>query len=515
MYQALYRKWRPKTFDDVVGQSHITETLKKEVLSGRISHAYLFTGSRGTGKTSCAKILAKSVNCISSQDGNPCASCVICESIENENTLDIVEIDAASNNGVENIRSMREEVVFSPTKCKFRVYIVDEVHMLSTGAFNAFLKVLEEPPPHVIFILATTEVHKLPVTIISRCQRFDFHKITSNDIAKRIEYICRAENIQIEKPAVELIAKVSDGGMRDALSILDQCANACENNITEISARKILGMASTDYVLDIAQAIWQQDFSKCLEIIDNMYVESKNMVHLCTELMQYFRNLMVFKLTGKNEQKISLSRDISNLDINNILFALDTLQESYKNMNLGVNKKLEMEIALVKLCSKNGKCEKIEIKQEKVETNLKADDFVQSNDIPTEEVKTASEQPKEISPVLSQESDDSFSHWPKILETLKNEKTLKSLYISLRSSSAYENGNYILIESANSLAFELLRNSEYRTALKKIIRDITGKQYNLGPYNKKTEENFAQENLDPLDKLVQNAKDSGINITLN
>ena len=181
LYQALYRKWRPKTFDDVIGQTHVTETLKNEVKSGRISHAYLFTGSRGTGKTSCAKILSKAINCLNPQKGNPCGECEICKSIEQENILDIVEIDAASNNGVENIRSMREEVVFSPTKSKYRVYIVDEVHMLSTGAFNAFLKILEEPPPHVVFILATTEIHKLPTTIVSRCQRFDFHRLSPDD----------------------------------------------------------------------------------------------------------------------------------------------------------------------------------------------------------------------------------------------------------------------------------------------------------------------------------------------
>ena len=238
LYQALYRKWRPKTFDDVIGQDQVIKTLKYEVSTGRISHAYLFTGSRGTGKTSCAKILAKSINCKNPKGGSPCGVCEICKGIDSENILDISEIDAASNNGVENIRNMREEVVFSPTKCKYRVYIVDEVHMLSTGAFNAFLKILEEPPAHVVFILATTEVHKIPATILSRCQRFDFNRISSEELIKRMLYICEQESIKIEEEAAKIIVNSADGAMRDTLSILDQCANSCKNKIDTDSVGK-------------------------------------------------------------------------------------------------------------------------------------------------------------------------------------------------------------------------------------------------------------------------------------
>ena len=241
MYKALYRKWRPKYFKDVVGQSHVTETLKSEIEKNKISHAYLFTGSRGTGKTSSAKIFAKAVNCLNPKGGEPCGKCEICTEFDNDNLIDILEIDAASNNGVENIRSMREEVVFAPAKCKYRVYIVDEVHMLSTGAFNAFLKVLEEPPAHVIFILATTEAHKIPLTILSRCQRFDFYRIKNEDIAKRLEYICKKEKIKIDENSLKLISSAADGAMRDALSILDQCSNVCADNIKEDSVKNLLG----------------------------------------------------------------------------------------------------------------------------------------------------------------------------------------------------------------------------------------------------------------------------------
>ena len=299
MYQALYRKWRPKIFDDVIGQDHVVKTLKSEVISGRISHAYLFTGSRGTGKTSCAKILAKAVNCLSPVGGNLCLKCDICQSAEIENMLDIIEIDAASNNGVENIRSMREEVIFSPAKCKYRVYIIDEVHMLSSGAFNAFLKVLEEPPAHAIFILATTEAHKLPATIISRCQRFDFHRISQEDIFKRIEYICNKENIKIEDDAAHFIAQSADGAMRDALSLLDQCANACQNNIDEKSAKKILGITGTEYVFSVINFVSIGNSVKCLELIDKIHRESKNMLKFCEEIMECFRSFMIYKITGE------------------------------------------------------------------------------------------------------------------------------------------------------------------------------------------------------------------------
>lgn len=500
MYQALYRKWRPKTFDDVSGQDHITKTLKSEVVSGRISHAYLFTGSRGTGKTSCAKILAKAVNCLSPVNGNPCLECGICKSIESENMLDIVEIDAASNNGVENIRSMREEVVFSPTKCKYRVYIVDEVHMLSSGAFNAFLKILEEPPAHVIFILATTEVHKLPATIVSRCQRFDFHRITSEDIFKRIKYICKKEKIKIDDGAAKIISDSADGGMRDALSILDQCANSCNNNIDEETVKKILGITGTEYISELINFINNNNPAACLELIDKMHRESKNMLTLCEELMEHFRKLMIFELKTDNTVK----------NLNNILFALDTLQESYKNINNGVNKKLEMEIAVVKLCNK--------FKNNKDTSQIS---HIPENIIPKKSEITITKEESESTEPAAQKillpSDDknSLVCWSQILEALKNDKSLKSLYISLRESSAYEQGNYILIDSANFLAFELLRRSEYRIAIKKIIKDITGKQYNLGPYNSENEKQSNTPKDDPFDKLITTANSSGIDIKIH
>lgn len=496
MYQALYRKWRPKTFDDVVGQNHVTETLKNEIISGRISHAYLFTGSRGTGKTTCAKILAKAINCLSPQNGNPCGQCDICRAIENESVLDIAEIDAASNNGVENIRSMREEVVFSPTKSKYRVYIVDEVHMLSIGAFNAFLKILEEPPPHVVFILATTEIHKLPSTIISRCQRFDFYRISPENISQRIKYICEKENIEIDNESAHLISVCADGAMRDALSILDQCVNICHGKIDVSFTKKILGISGTEYLSKIYNNIKQGNSKGCIKIIDKMYSESKSMIRLCEEIIEYFRNLMTFKITEKDENSLFKDIDVSALNLDKILSSLDVLQESYKNMIAGVNNKIEMEIALVKIC-------------ENIFLNNSLTNFQPISNTKREEIQSNFSVISKLN--FDENSENILSCWNEILENLSKEASLKSLYISLKNSKAYLNGDYVLIESENDLSFELLRQSKYRTEIKKIIKDITGKQYKLGPYKK---ESIKDDKKDPLDELIQTAKSGGVNIIL-
>ena len=500
LYQALYRKWRPKTFDDVIGQTHVTETLKNEVKSGRISHAYLFTGSRGTGKTSCAKILSKAINCLNPQKGNPCGECEICKSIEQENILDIVEIDAASNNGVENIRSMREEVVFSPTKSKYRVYIVDEVHMLSTGAFNAFLKILEEPPPHVVFILATTEIHKLPTTIVSRCQRFDFHRLSPDDISERIKYICEKENIKIDNEAVNIISVCADGAMRDALSILDQCANACNRDINENSVRQILGISGIEYLSEIYGHIKSGNAKECIKSINKMYVQSKSMDRFCKELLEYFRDLMILKITKKTVNSSLKSIDSSELDLNKILYSLDVLQESYKNINAGVDKKIEMEIALVKICENQSQNHIIS-----PDSKIKKVESVEYNKPPPPPFPP-------ISNIVEEKTDENtFLQWNEILENLKNNSSMKSLYISLKNSQAYISGDYVLIDSKNDLAFELLRQSKYRAEIRSIVKDITGKQYKLGPYKKSSTE---PEKVDPLNELIKTAESGGVNIKI-
>ena len=308
MYQALYRKWRPKDFSDVYGQPHVTRTLRSQLENGRISHAYLFTGSRGTGKTTCAKILSKAVNCLNPVDGNPCNECEICRGIENGSILDVIEIDAASNNGVDNIRDLREEANFTPANAKYRVYIIDEVHMLSIGAFNALLKTLEEPPSHVIFILATTEIHKLPSTILSRCQRFDFKRIAPEDITARLMYVAEKENVNLTSNAASLIARIADGGMRDALSLLDRCF-AMGTDIDENTVSDAAGIAGTIHLFSFSEFVAKGDFTSSLRLVSKLHSESCDIDSLCTELTLHFRNLMVAKTVGDCEGLIVCSKD--------------------------------------------------------------------------------------------------------------------------------------------------------------------------------------------------------------
>ena len=357
MYRALYRKWRPQVFADVSGQNHITETLMNEISTGRLSHAYLFTGSRGTGKTTCAKILAKAVNCINPQNGSPCNECRICKGIDDGSILDVTEIDAASNNSVDNIRDLRDEVNFTPAAAKYRVYIIDEVHMLSTGAFNALLKTLEEPPEHVLFILATTEVQKLPATILSRCQRFDFRRIPPEDIAARLMTVAENENLQLSNDAALLIARISDGALRDALSILDQCAGYNEP-ITVNTVGNAAGLLGKDYLFEISDAILNRDSSSILNIIDRLHSSSCDMERLMSELVNHFRNIMMAKTTRNPEKFIvstpdELKRYKENADkmtYGTILHIMETLCREASQLKYSSHQRAQTETTLIRLC---------------------------------------------------------------------------------------------------------------------------------------------------------------------
>ncbi len=358
MYQALYRKWRPQTFNDVYGQPHVTKTLRSQLESGRISHAYLFTGSRGTGKTTCAKILSKAVNCLSPVDGNPCNECEICKGIDNGAVLDVIEIDAASNNGVDNIRDLREEANFTPANAKYRVYIIDEVHMLSIGAFNALLKTLEEPPSHVIFILATTEIHKLPSTILSRCQRFDFKRIAPEDITSRLLYVAEQENVTLTQNAASLIARIADGGMRDALSLLDRCF-AISTDINEEIVSDAAGIAGTIHLFSFSEFISGGDFTSALKLVSKLHSESCDIDSLCTELTLHFRNLMVAKTVNDCEGLIVCSKDellkikqrAAEFKLSKILACIEILEQTAKNIKNAANKKIQLEAAVIKMCA--------------------------------------------------------------------------------------------------------------------------------------------------------------------
>lgn len=358
MYRALYRKWRPQCFTDVYGQHHITDTLMHEVESNRFSHAYLFTGSRGTGKTTCAKILAKAVNCLHPVNGNPCNECEICRGIDDGSVLDVIEIDAASNNGVDNIRDLREEANFTPAAAKYRVYIIDEVHMLSQGAFNALLKTLEEPPEHVLFILATTEVQKLPATILSRCQRFDFRRIPPEDISARLLEVAKNEGISLADDAALLIARIADGALRDALSILDQCAGGGEA-VTVETVSSCAGLLGRGYLFELSSAVYSGDAAAALSVIDRLHSSSCDMERLLSELVNHFRNILLVKTLKKPEELVvctpdelqkykALSEKMTN---GSLLYIMETLCREASALKYSSYQRAQTETVLIRLCN--------------------------------------------------------------------------------------------------------------------------------------------------------------------
>ena len=357
MYQALYRKWRPKTFSDVVGQEHVTETLQRQVAEGRLSHAYLFTGTRGTGKTTCAKILAKAVNCEHPENGNPCNKCQSCLGIESGGFLDVMELDAASNNGVDHVRALRDEAIYSPAQVKKRVYIIDEVHMLSIAAFNALLKILEEPPEHLMFILATTELHKVPATILSRCQRFAFRRILPREIVGRLNYIAEQEGIDLRPDGAELLAHIADGALRDALSLLDQCA-AAGGTIDSAAVLDALGLAGNLQTAQLMDCVLRRDTKAALLLLHQLYGSGKDVGAVLGELSALARDLLISKtapeggaalLTGGYDSQ-TMDGLLRQADSARLIAICTTLQRTAADMNVSVNRRTDAELCLLKLC---------------------------------------------------------------------------------------------------------------------------------------------------------------------
>ena len=355
-YTALYRKFRPLTFGEMVGQEHITRTLKNQIIAGRVGHAYLFNGGRGTGKTSAAKVLARAVNCLNPIDGEPCNECEICKAALSGSLTDIVEMDAASNNSVEDIRSIREEVNFLPTLAKYRVYIIDEVHMLSTGAFNALLKTLEEPPEHVKFILATTEPQKLPATILSRCQRFDFKKISNDNVIKRLEFVAKESNIQITKEALKLIAILSEGAMRDALSILERCLQDGDTNIDENKIKDLVGIPKLTYIHAIVKAFLEYNVEEAIKAVDVVLNEGKDLNNLLWEIIKYVKDILVYKATGKleiySQNEIEEIKKLAEaVTKERLLYIITDLSKLENDMKWSSQKSILFQVEIIKLCS--------------------------------------------------------------------------------------------------------------------------------------------------------------------
>ena len=356
-YTALYRKFRPQTFEEMVGQEHITRTLRNQIMANRVGHAYLFNGGRGTGKTTSAKVLARAINCLNPKDGEPCNECEICKAALNGSLTDIVEMDAASNNSVEDIRSIREEVNFLPTKAKYRVYIIDEVHMLSQGAFNALLKTLEEPPEHVKFILATTEPQKLPATILSRCQRFDFKRISNEDIIKRLEIVCKESNIEITKQALNIIASLAEGAMRDALSILERCVQDGENNIDEDKIKELVGIPKITHIHSITEAIIKYNIDEAMESITKVLDEGKDLNNLLWEVIKYIKDILMVKtgqkLTIYNETDFeNLKKLADEVSKERAISLINELSKLENDMKSSTQRLIVFEAGIIRLCDK-------------------------------------------------------------------------------------------------------------------------------------------------------------------
>ena len=509
-YTALYRKFRPMTFSEMVGQEHITRTLRNQIMANRVGHAYLFNGGRGTGKTSAAKILARAINCLNPKDGEPCNECEICKGAISGSLTDIVEMDAASNNSVEDIRSIREEVNFLPTKAKYRVYIIDEVHMLSTGAFNALLKTLEEPPEHVKFILATTEPQKLPATILSRCQRFDFKKISNGDIIKRLEIVCKESNIEITKEALQIVATLSEGAMRDALSILERCIQDGENQIDEDKIKDLVGIPKMVYVHDIVEAIIRYDVDKALVTVNEVLEDGKDISNLLWEIIKYVKDILLYKATNhlelySEEEKVKvkeISETVEKERLINLVYAFSELENE---MKFSTQKNIIFQAGIIKLCSKltinsvgnsdlEQRVDKIEnylrshtgnansYRQQPVTTEVKMAYNIPANNTQTvknNEKKTSSGPKKMETSTYSNKVEE---YWPQIVRDLKQNGKIV-LYTNLMNTRAREiNDMTVGIEFPNGLTSfgkTVLEKQENIKELTNLVSMASGKPMNI------------------------------------
>ena len=573
MYQVLYRKYRPRVFADVYGQDHVTSTLKNEIKEGRISHAYLFTGSRGTGKTTCAKILAKAVNCPNAVDGEPCNTCEICKGLDSGTIYDVVEIDAASNNGVDNIRDLREEVNYTPTRGKYRVYIIDEVHMLSTGAFNALLKTLEEPPAHVIFILATTEVHKLPATILSRCQRFDFKRIQPETMAVRLQQVAGLEGMELAPDAATLIARIADGALRDGLSILDQCAGRSKQ-ITAQLVSEVAGLAGREALYRLSDAVLARDSSAAAEELAQLHENSYDMERLCVEMINHFRNFMMVKTVKKSRELIICTDDeykhieesAGQFTLAQILRGLDLFQSTLVKIKGGATPRIEMEMAFVRLCEP-----KLETDPDAINQRLSALERAVQNGVPAAPVKTVQSpapaahpapaqptvppapQPAPVAATPAPEPEpvpatsaepvsapvpepapvrpeppvplEPAAAAPSPTSAADSEQQLFmqwadlmeilhrtdiALFGVLSGSQGYTRGEFFLIDSPNPTIKEFIKISTHAKAIRAALHELTGHNYKLGLFKKKSTEQAPRR--DPLEDLLSKARENHIQI---
>ncbi|CUH91636.1 DNA polymerase III subunit gamma/tau [Herbinix luporum] len=515
-YMALYRKFRPDNFKDVKGQDHIVTTLKNQIKSGRIGHAYLFTGTRGTGKTSVAKLFAKTVNCENPSDGNPCNECSLCKGIAAGTSMNVIEIDAASNNGVENVREIVEEVRYSPTEGKYKVYIIDEVHMLSTGAFNALLKTIEEPPSYVIFILATTEVHKIPVTILSRCQRYDFKRISIDIIADRLRELMDEEKIEIEDKALKYIARVADGSLRDALSLLDQCISFyLGKTITYDNVLDVLGTVDTKVFSKLLQSINNQDVSECIKILDEVEITGRELSQFVIDFIWYLRNLLLVKTTEdvteiiidiSSENLLLLKQEAESIEVDILMRYIRIFSELSNQIRYASRKRVLLEIALIKVCrpqmehNYDALINRIKALEEKLEQGI----IVKSDDNKVETPKEESEPIKkqEILPqALPEDLKKVAGNWRGLLSQIS--KKAPALASVLRSATLSVDDNLgLVIVVTDPLDKELVDREGHKKVILDAIAAMLGKQAEISVrYLDKDKENI--NNLVDLTKIIK------------
>jgi DNA polymerase-3 subunit gamma/tau len=507
-YTALYREWRPKIFEDVVGQEHITTTLKNEIMNDRIAHAYLFCGTRGTGKTSTAKLMAKALNCLNLHDGEPCNECEMCRKINEGLAIDVTELDAASNNGIDKIRDIIDDTKYPPQEAKYKIYVMDEVHMLSVGAVNAFLKTLEEPPKNVVFILATTDPQKLPITILSRCQRFDFKRINQKEISKRLKRIVDFQNVNYEQKSLDLISRVCDGAMRDALSILDQAIAMGENQINYEDLVSILGLVTNEHLFDITYAVIDRSIERAMIIIDKLVYSGKDLQLFIKDLTAHFRNLLMVKVTNNPEEVLDMSLENiqmvkeqgRKIRVEEIMRAIRILQEAEINSKASKQSRLYLELAIIKMCKieydtsnevilsrinkleealKNGEIQVVAQGGKVNDTSQKANtDNIRTNANNINEVKSnvlANKQESvEVNGNSSLNIDDVGRSWTEILEKIKSKRAM-IVYASIVTAKPYScKSGVVTLEYDAMYAFnkDRLQKAEYRDVVNNVFSEV-------------------------------------------
>ena len=515
MYHALYRKYRPQTFADVVGQDAITAALKNQIAGGKIGHAYIFTGTRGTGKTTCAKIFARAVNCLTPKEGEPCGQCEICRGFAENRIFDVVEIDAATYTGVDDIRELRDDAAYTPANCTYKVYIIDEVHMLTANAFNALLKIMEEPPAHVIFILATTEIQKVPATILSRCQRYDFGRIPPEIIEKRLLAVAAAEKIELSEPAAALIARLADGAMRDGLSILDTCVSAAPGAVDEELVRRMAGVTDKSYLFSLSGAIAGGDAVQATSLVAALREKSIDMKRLCSELIAHYRTIMLIG-AGAGELAVSLSdaergryrEEAARVPLAAAVAAMRALGDCLDRMGRSTDPRIELELTLFALCGYTAPAAMPAPQPAPQPAAAPAAPAQAAAPSPATPAPAAATPPASAPEAAAETAETAApaAFWPQVIAL--SEKSDPLVHGFLAGSKAYLQGRRVLIDGSKLFFNFMKTNADSNERLKDLITQVTGEHYSIGPYQKPETPGSAP--AGNAQKMLQQIADNGV-----